>query len=97
MIPFFALVVPNGDDGAVMLLLLLFVPPPPVPPRTLLPQAAVVVVRHKSPAALLAVVSLISLSLSLFTSIRSKKLCLNLKTSTQKSAASFPLKALNPN
>jgi hypothetical protein len=31
----------------------------------LLPQAAVVVVRHKSPAALLAVVSLISLSLSL--------------------------------
>jgi len=82
MIPFFALVVPNGDDdGAVMLLLLLFVPP--VPPRTLLPQAAVVVVRHKSPAALLAVVSLISLSLSLFTSIRSKKLCLNLKTSTQ--------------
>jgi hypothetical protein len=83
MIPFFALVVPNGDDGAVMLLLLLFVPPPPVPPRTLLPQAAVVVVRHKSPAALLAVVSLISLSLSLFTSIRSKKLCLNLKTSTQ--------------
>ena len=97
MIPFFALVVPNGDDGAVMLLLLLFVPPPPVPPRTLLPQAAVVVVRHKSTAALLAVVSLISLSLSLFTIIRSKKLCLNLKTSTQKSAASFPLKALNPN
>ena len=62
MIPFFALVVPNGDDGAVMLLLLLFVPP--VPPRTLLPQAALVVVRHKSAAALLAVVSLISLSLS---------------------------------
>lgn len=94
MIPFFALVVPNGDDdGAVMLLLLLFVPP--VPPRTLLPQAAVVVVRHKSPAALLAVVSLISLSLSLFTSIRSKKLCLNLKTSTQ--SLPLPFKGLNPN
>ena len=94
MIPFFALVVPNGDDGAVMLLLLLFVPP--VPPRTLLPQAAVVVVRHKSPAALLAVVSLISLSLSLFTSIRSKKLRLNLKTSTQ-SLLPLSFKGLNPN
>ena len=81
MIPFFVLVVPNGDDGcAVMLLLLLIMPPPP--PRTLLPQA--VVARHRSPAALLAVVSLISLSLYSLSTIISisivvVKMCLNLR------------------